>query len=230
MATKTHKYLGTGLYTIAEAALYCRVSTSMMTRWIFGTKAGRSVISPEFESKERFVTFLDLVQTLAIREIKEQADVPLIKFRQAIEFAKKNYCLDHIFARNHFTYLYDEELIIKPSADTNEYVDASGKNRGQGRLQFVEMYMRDLNYSPDGLAHKYEIFKSAHGISPVIITLDPHVRFGEPLLPSGYTALTIRNAIKTEGSIENTAEAYGISIDEVEAAYRFGDYLSKRAA
>ncbi len=228
MKTKTHKHLGSGLYTIAEAAMYCRVSTSMLSRWLFGTESGRPVIDAQFGSKERFVSFLDLVQTLAIREIREQEQIQLIKFRQAIKFAKDTYGLDHIFARKHLTYRYDDELVIKPDPETKEYVDASGKHRGQGRFEFVELYLQDLGYNREGLAEQYRIFESKHD-KPVIITLNPHVRFGEPLLPSGYTALSIRKAIKVEGGIEKTATAYGISTDEVETAYRFGDFLSKSA-
>ena len=201
----------------------------MMNRWLFGSESGKPVINPEFGPKERFVSFLDLVQTLAIREIREQEEIPLVKFRQAIKFAKDTYGLDHIFARKHITYRYNDELIIKPHSDTKEYVDASGKHRGQGRLEFVELYMQDLGYNHEGLAEKFRIYESKHE-NPVTITLDPHVRFGEPLLPSGYTALSIRNAIKIEGSFEKTSKAYGIPLDEVETAYRFGDYLSKRAA
>ena len=52
MVVKSNKYLGNGLYTIAEAALYCRVSTSMMGRWLFGTANGRRVIDPEGFSGE----------------------------------------------------------------------------------------------------------------------------------------------------------------------------------
>ena len=229
MVAKTHKYLGNGLYTVAEAAMYCRVTTSMMTRWMFGTKSGRSVLDPEFGSKERFVSFLDLIQTLAIREIRSQENVPLIKFRQAMKLAKDKFQLNHPFARHHCTYLYNDELIIRPKHDEDRYFEASGKHRGQGMFPFVEMYMKALDFTPDGLAYRYRIFESTHK-KPVTISLDPHVRFGEPLLPSGYTAMSIRDAIKIEGGVERAAKAYGIPKEEVETAYLFVDFLNKRAA
>lgn len=229
MVTKSHKYLGNGLYTVAEAAMYCRVSTSVMTRWLFGIKSGRSVLDPEFGSKERFVSFLDLVQTLAIREIRSQENVPLVKFRQAIQLAKEKFQLNHPFARHHCTYLYNNDLVIRPESDRDQYFEASGKQRGQGMFSFVEMYMKSLDFTPDGLANRFRIFESTHK-KPVTITLDPHVRFGEPLLPSGYTAMSIRAAILVEGGVDPVAKVYGIPREEVEAAYLFVDFLNKRAA
>jgi hypothetical protein len=180
VATKTSTYLGEGLYTVAEAALYCRVSTAVMGRWLFGTKAGKAVLNPQFGGKERFVSFLDLVQTLAIREIRNQHRVPLTKFRQAIQLAKTKLDLEYPFARQHCTFLLGDTLVIRPDPDKENYFEASGKQRGQQLLPFVEMYLTRLKFNPEGLAHKYRIFESRHP-SPVAVTMDPHVRFGERL-------------------------------------------------
>lgn len=61
--------------------------------------------------------------------------------------------------------------------------------------------------------------------------MDPHTRFGEPLLPSGYTAMTIWDAIRAEGGIDRAAKAYGIPKEEAQAAYQFVvDHLGKTSA
>ncbi len=226
MVEKSNQFLGNGMYTVAEAALYCRVSTSMMTRWLFGTASGNAVILPQFGAEDRMVSFLDLVQTLAIREIRNQHKVALPKFRQAIKFAEDTLGLYHPFARHHCTYLLNDELVIQ---DEDDFVEASGKHRGQRLFPFVEMYLKSLDFTPDGLAYKYRIFTSNHH-EPITVTMDPKVRFGEPLLPSGYTALTIYGAIKAEGGVDQAAKAYGISVEEAEAAYQFADHLSGKSA
>lgn len=228
MVANTKTYLGAGLYTVAEAAVYARVSTRMMTRWLFGTSDGQPVIEPEFGPADRVVSFLDLIQTLAIREIRLQRKVPLGKFRQAIKLAKESFGLDHPFARRHCTYLLGNELVIQPAAD--EFVEASGRHRGQRLFTFVELYLTDLDFDPNGLANKYRLYRSTHR-DPVTVTMDPGVRFGEPLLPSGYTAAAIWQAIGVEGGIKQTATAYGIPTEEVETAHRlFVDRLGKTAA
>lgn len=90
MVAKLRNTLGNGLFTVAEAALYARVSPQMMARWLFGNRKGQSVLHPQFRAESRFVSFLDLVQTLAIREIRIQRKVPLPKFRQAIRGPETN--------------------------------------------------------------------------------------------------------------------------------------------
>jgi hypothetical protein len=217
--------LGNGLFTVSEAALYARVSPQMMARWLFGSKKGQSVVHPQFGSEGRFVSFLDLVQTLAIREIRMQKNVPLPKFRQAIRVAKEKFDLDYPFARQHCTYLFGDELVIAPPGEG--FVEASGKHRGQRLFSFVEMYLKDLSFNPAGLANRYRIYTR----DKVPIVMRPDMRFGEPLLPSGYSARSIWESLQTEGSIPRTAEVNGISVAEVEATYRFlVTYLGKSAA
>lgn len=226
MVAKSNKYLGNGWYTVAEAAMYCRVPKGTMTRWLFGTKSGNSVIDPEFGTKERFVSFMDLVQTLAIRDIRAKTAVPLDNIRQAIRHAKDEWELDHPFARHHCTYVYGDTIVIRPKEDKDLYIEASGKHKGQPMLPYVELYMTALDFSPvDGLANRYRIFTSTHK-RPITITMDPRVRFGEPLLPSGHTALSILHAYHAEGGINQAADAYGIPPEEVDASRQFEVYLN----
>jgi hypothetical protein len=227
MAAKINKkYLGSGIYTVSEAALYARVAPQLMARWLFGSARGIAVIDPQFDPRDRLVSFLDLVQTLAIREIRIQKRLPLVKFRQAIKSAKDYLHLDHPFARRHCTYLWGEDLVIR-SPDNDEFLEASGKYRGQVLFPFVETYLEHLDFAEDGLAHLYNIYKSRD----VSIIMNPKIRFGEPLLPSGYSAMNVWESITTEGGIGEAARVHGISKEEVEAAYGFVvDYLGKAAA
>ena len=228
MTASFKTYLGNGLYTVAEAAMYARVSPALMSRWLFGTTRADGVIDPQFGRGEKLVSFLDLIQTLAIREIRIQRKVPLVKFKQAIKTAKRTCGLDHPFARQHFTYLLGDELVIKRSED--DYIEASGKHRGHPLLPFVEMYLQDLSFDKDGLANKYQINIDV-GETKIPVVMDPRHRFGEPLLPSGYSVGAIWDSIKAEGRIDRTAEVYRIPKDEVEASYRyFVDHLGKTAA
>jgi hypothetical protein len=223
--------LGTGIYTVHEASSYTKVAPGVLRRWLYGDKRGRSVIDPLYGKDDKVVSFLDLIQMLAIREIRIQREVPLSKIRQAIEYSKDKHGIVHPFARKHTTFLYGDELMIRVGhRGAEEYVEASGKHRGQKHFQFVELYMEDLSFDADGLANKFQIFK-ADGVKPVSVTMDPAIRFGEPMLPSGYSASAIWNAIRTEGGLREAADAYGIDVPEAEAAYRFVvNYLGKSAA
>lgn len=225
-------FLGQGLYSVTEAALYARVKRPMMRRWVFGDGQGEPVITPQIQNDEKLISFLDFVQTLAIRTIRRNKLVPLQRIREAMDFARERFGMQYPFAMRHTTYLWgDSIVIVPPGADPNEevkYVEATGRHKGSILLKpIVEVYLEDLSFNPaTGLAEQYEIFER-HGIP---ITMNPHRRFGEPLLPSGYSARTIWDAVEIEGGVCEAATAYGISREEVEAAMRFLDALSGEVA
>jgi uncharacterized protein (DUF433 family) len=228
MRSALPKFLDAGLYTVAEAAMYTRVPTSLMSRWIFGSKAGEAVIEQQIGNDEKLVSFLDLVQTLAIREIRTQHNVPLQKFREAIQVAKRNLKMTYPFARKHCTYWSGQELIIRERPGEKEFVEASGKHRGQRLFSFIERYLDDLTYDTAGLAREYVIYRSPDKVE---IKMSPERRFGEPLLPSGYTPHAIWEAVTIEGGFPQAAKAYGIDREQVKAAYDFvNGYLGRSAA
>ena len=216
--------LGTGIYSVSEAALYARISTGMMARWLFGNSKGKAVLESQYQSSEKVVSFLDLVQTLAIREIRQQHRINLKKIREAIKEAKEKHGMQYPFAMQHYTHLLGERIVINPPG--SGLIEASGKHRGQRLFAFVELYLKNLSFDPNGVANAYTIFKHDN----ISIEMKPGIRFGEPLLPSGYTARVIRESISAEGGIEEAARAYGIPPSEAEASYLLFDHLWKPAA
>lgn len=229
MHAKLENKLGTGIYTIAEAALYAKVSSPLLARWLFGNKKGESVVVPQYDPEERLVGFLDLVQALALHEIRMQKRISLLKLRQAVKFARDKLGMKYPFAMEHTTYLLDDNVVIRRvSNDIEEFIEASGKHCGQKLFKFVEIYLKNLQFDDKGLANRYQIFRSDQNV-PII--MDPRFRFGEPLLPSKYSAMTIWEAVVVEGGIEPASRAYGIPEEEADAAYKFVvNHLGKLAA
>ena len=223
MVAASSDLLGIGLYTPEEASLYARVSARMLRRWLFGTSASEPAIRPQMAAKQdqKIVTFLDFVQAMAVRAVRQAHRVPLQKIREAIDKAENEYGLPYPFARRHTTYLFGSELVIKLKED--EYVQASGKGaRNRLITKVVELYIKDLGFDPNGLAQAYSAF-TWHDWE---IRMNPHVRFGEPLVTScGYSARALWEAYQSEGSFEAAAEAYGVKSGEVEAASRYFDNI-----
>lgn len=226
MGKTLQKYIGHGLYTVPEAARYARVDPDLVRRWLFGTSKLQPVFTPQFGRGEKLISFLDLIQTLAIRQIRVMNKVPVKKIRQAMRWVKEKLGEDYPFARKHFTYLFGNELAIE--FKRGQYAQVSGRRVGQGLIrEIVEPYLVDLTYDDTGLACAYTIYRSRDQVE---VTMDPEVRFGEPVLPSGYSARCLYDAITTEGSVSNAAEAYGVDEAEVRAAFGFFDYLSGATA
>jgi uncharacterized protein (DUF433 family) len=240
MITLANK-LGIGIYTPAEAAFYARVSRRLMTRWVFGDDGGKPVIERQLgDASEKIVTFLDFVQTLAIREVRNRHGLPLQRIRQGVEAARERYGIKYPLACRHTIYLFGDqkgeghgEMVIRID-DTEgieqQYVQLTGRNRHNLLIRpVVEMFLHDLQFDPEtGLASTYSPM-SSEGAS---IVLNPHRRFGEPIVePGGYTVETLWHATNAEGGIEAAAETFGVPIGEVRLANKYFDsLLSDRVA
>jgi uncharacterized protein (DUF433 family) len=184
-------------------------------------------VRPQFDDDEKRVTFLDFVQTLAIRSIRIAHKVPLQKIREAVDRASQHYQIDFPFARRHTTYLDGKEILID-LPERGSLVELSGKTPHQTVMRpIVEVYMKDLGWGAGGLASNYKAFEW-HQLA---IMMNPRRRFGEPVVEAcGHTARTLWEACTAEGSVEAAAEAYGVESDHVELAYRYFDLLQGRTA
>jgi uncharacterized protein (DUF433 family) len=225
----TSALLGKGLYSPSEAAVYARMRTRTLNRWLFGTSTAEPALIPQIPSdNERVVTFLDFVQLLAVRDIRSKHKVPLEKIRQAVETARKNH-IQYPFAVKHKTFLFGDmadeghgEVILEIKG---KLIQASGQARGNEVMpEVAELYMRDLYFDPkSGLATKYYPFGEALHRA---IVMDPKIRFGEPLVAKcGYTAEALLSAYQVEGGVEAAADAYGVAASDIESALRYYDLL-----
>jgi hypothetical protein len=221
MSTTVADLLGVGLYSVRDAALYARIPPRRMVRWMFGDSRSEAVIDRQLKSEEKFVTFLDFVQAMAVRAVRLERKIPLPKIRKAIQKAEKAYGVRYPFARKHKTFLVGSEIVIKLGDE--EFVEVSGRHAGNLVIPAVaELYMIDLGFDAHGLAAKY----TPDRLNGFEVVMDPKARFGEPLLPScGYTAKALWQAFKAEGSLEMAAKVYGVQRDEVVLACRYYDNL-----
>ncbi len=240
MIAPTKDLLGVGLYTPQEAAMYARVSSQLMSRWVYGTKSGQAVINPQVGAVDdmRIVTFLDLVQALAIRRIRIERHISLDKIREAYIRAKETFNVQYPFALNStriglFGPPNRQDIYICIGDDdefqegARKYFQLTGKHHGNQLIgEVVLTYHSNLTFSDDGLAAKYTPYTSIEGAS---IEMDPTMRFGEPFIPScGYTARTLYEGYMTEGSIGKVVELYEADERDVRLAIDyFDDYLGQ---
>ena len=227
MVAAATKFLGIGMYTPAETAMYARISSRMMSRWIHGDGAGAAAIRAQVpDDSQKTGTFLDFIQVMAVRAIREQRKtITLQKIRQAIETVT-NMGDPYPFARRHATYLLNDEIHIQ--VEDKGLVQASGRQRGQYAMkQIVEIYLDDLSFDSTGLANEYTAYESAG----VKIVMRPGIRFGEPVvLESQHTAWTLWQACMSEGSVEAAAKAYGVPVNEVRVAFKYIDSIRPATA
>ena len=213
--------LGTGAYTVNEVACFARMHAVTARRWFFSNNMGKAIVPDENPSK--FLTFLDFVQALAVRNLRVNHHVALATIREAIFYAKKEFDLDHPFARRHHTYLDGRQILIRPETAPAP-LHATGRAKGQHVMKpILETYLVDISFDPDsGLANRY----LAYQFKDRRVLMDPDVQFGQPYVESvGISARRLADAVQEEGGFDAAAAAFGVHVDDVVAAHRFIDEL-----
>lgn len=172
------------------------------------------------ESEHKVISFLDFVEALAVRSLRVDYNVSLTTIRNAIDFAQKQYSLDHIFARrDHRTQLDSKRQIHIIMKGEDNPISISGKDAGQVSMQeCVEGYMQDLNFDSKGIADLYTAFQ----FQGQKVVMKPTFNFGGPVMAeNGYPPSVLWRSVVTEGSFERAAELYDASLESVKAAYRY---------
>ncbi len=227
MVALASKFVGYGMYTPAEAAMYARVKPQLMSRWVHGSASGAAVVQARVESSDgdRTVAFVDMIQAMAIRAVREQSRgrVTLQTIRQAVDTAAQ-LGLRYPFARRHTIYRWQDRIALR--VDGIDLVEASGRHRGHMLLKIVELHLEDIGYDDNGLANDYHL-----GQGPVRIRFRPDFQFGQPVVePSGHTAWTLWEAVQSMGDVTAVAEAYRVDEEEVRVAYRYIDSIRPATA
>src|SRR4051794_6634267 len=95
-----------GAYTHAEASTFARVqNVAKVRRWLFGSDVGRAALIPYYGEDRGVVSFFDVIQLMAIRDIRSNHHIGLDTIRQTIETAKQR-GIDYPFAQRHQTFVF----------------------------------------------------------------------------------------------------------------------------
>ncbi len=226
--------LGVGIYTPAEAAHYARVTTEMISRWVYGSKKrGAAVVQSQiYDDPDRTVTFLDFIQCIAVRQLRKQKPPPSLQLiRTAYKEAVSRYAVSYPFAMKHQSCYDGKAIWIKlPWKDEDEdnedemlYTKVTGKQRGQGMMANVaQMYIDRIRFDDTTcMAQEFTLYHDEIGK----VVMDPKRRFGEPLLPSGFSLATVLDAYRPRKDARGVAESFEIPMEEVTLALRCEDHL-----
>jgi uncharacterized protein (DUF433 family) len=215
--------VGVGLYTPKEAAAYAHgIRPQQLIRWIHGTQREKPVITPVFPEHREVITFIDMVQSMAIRDMVN-AGISFPRIRSAVHWIQQRHPeIKFPFIHNHHTYLIEttkDLAILLPHDDEDHVLQVSGKQAGQYvHAKMLDRYLKKLEFNESGVASRYIPHKQ-HGRR---IVLNPAVRLGQPIIePCGLLVEAVVDAVKTEGGIEQAAWMYEVDEVDVQIALSF---------
>ncbi|MCK5833677.1 DUF433 domain-containing protein [bacterium] len=220
--------LGQGIYTIREASSLVRLPYHKVSRWVKGysytiesgdKKRNRpplmSVDIPVIEDKFA-LSFLNVIELLFVKKFLSMG-VSLQTIRKASEVAADILKTIHPFAYQRFA--TDNNAIfleIEESTGEKSLIDLA--KRQQEIRPFIKEYLEDVEF--DRITNFATRWRPLGKDVPVII--DPNIAFGKPVVENTRIGTkTIFKQYLVENSIQNVADWFDISVNEVDFAIRY---------
>ncbi len=221
--------LGTGFYTVPEAARLLKIPARNLNRWLGGyahaNKGARVRIPPLWRPQLPSVQghielgFRDLIELRFIKAFIG-AGLGLKTIRHCLKHARECVNDDRPFSTRRFqtdgrTIFLDT---IRQSGES-ELLDL--KKRQYVLKQVIERSFKDLDIENDAVA-RWRPFQGRESI-----VIDPTRAFGQPIASDyGIPTIVLADAAQAEGSVERVARIYEVSISAVRDALKFEEFLT----
>jgi len=137
-----------GRYTVAEVARYARISVPRLNYWLYGDREHSALHQPTITRTEgKWLTFLEFVQVLAARTLRNQYHLSFQKIRAAVNEARDAYGIEYPFAnQDHQAFLVGSDLHIQLKGAPAP-VGLTGKDKKQQSLRpCIEPFMENLEF------------------------------------------------------------------------------------
>ncbi|USQ95834.1 DUF433 domain-containing protein [Caulobacter sp. RL271] len=219
-----NRFVGTGVYTVPQAARLIGAPSNKVRRWIFGGRGQKSIIEPDYEPIDgvNALSFHDLIEARFIRAFREKG-VSFQHLRKVASKAREDLKTVHPFASAKF--VTDGRRIILDEIDEagrRSLVDYLNDQRNFEHL-VRDTILDGVSFDACDLA---ETWQPRAADAPGII-IDPRRAFGAPILArTGIRSEVIARSAKAEGSLSAVALAFGITEAEVKQALLFEERLA----
>lgn len=228
-AHRTHE--GDVRYTLTGVSFLLRVPPTTLRRWAAGytdqltySKVERpGALGPEVDADGLF-TFPAMIELLFVRELLRPKVIPATAAtdKRSVKRRLSDICKmaenlrekigPYPFARAN---LKENGLDVVSDQLHPDNLFTSAID-GQYLLVIADELVTSLEFDSDGLANLWYPDQDNK-----LVFLNPHMRFGCPMVPSGVSTEAIVDRYRVEGNIPDTSEWFGVPSDEVEAAIKF---------
>ncbi len=225
-ANKPHPKSGTDpreipSYGVLEAARYLSVSRTTLQSWISGAQPLIALPDPACS----ILSFINLVEAHVLYVIRRRHGIKMRKIRSAIEYVSHTLCAEHPLAVEQFK-TDGLDLFIERGVLINV-------SRG-GQLEmkrFIEEHLQRVEYDENKLAARLFPFTRRHDPGePKIISIDPRISFGRPVINgTGVPTFIVAERFKAGESTGDLARDYQVKEDDIAEAIRYELRLQEAA-
>jgi uncharacterized protein (DUF433 family) len=212
-------------YAISEAAGYLQLPTSTLRSWLLGQRNYDAHRAARFfkpvidiaDSKQKQLSFINLVEAFVLAGIRRDHEVPLPKVRRALDYVRRSFGTRRPLA---------EEQFETDGADL--FVEKYGALVGvsqEGQLQMREMIrdrLKRVRRDLKGLPEKLILFPAAEaGEGRADVVIDPKRSFGRPVLDGlGVRTTVVFERFMAGENVEILARDYAVPAQAVQDAIR----------
>lgn len=212
-------------YASIEAARYLRMPLRTVQNWCFGfsTYGGKPLIRVA-DAERHLLSFWNVAELHVLDSMRRYHQISPLKLRKLIRY------LEDTFETSHP--LVNERMLTD---GVSVFVDRAGElinatRAGQLAMkQLLEAHLKRIDQDIDGLAVRLYPFiqrkprpgDPATADEPRIISLDPRVRFGRPVITgTSIPTSEIAERFRAGDSFQELADEYGRPPQEIEEAIR----------
>lgn len=211
-------------YGLAEASRYLSIPSATLRSWVAGrkypTESGPRFFRPIIQlpaDVRAGLSFVNLVEAHVLDAIRRHHQVPLNKIREAIHYLRKHFSSAHPLAEQKFQTDGIDLFIEKFGQLIN--VTQSGQI---ALRELLKAHLHRVEHDASGTAVRLYPFTRKRDLSePKVVVIDPHISYGRPVLVgTGIPTAIVAERYKAGESIDELAEDYGRSRNEIEEAIR----------
>ncbi len=218
--------IGTGIYTMAEAARLIKAAPGSVRRWADGHRYAIAatdtvrVLPPVIDrtnSEPGLLTFYELIELCFVREF-DRCGVKLSEIRAAAQKLRDEWSTVYPFALNRIK-TDGCQLLLDAGAQYRQVATC------QQVFAFADEFFKDIDVDADGLAEKWWPMGREH-----LVVLDRHRAFGAPIeVRTGVRTEILYKAFKAEKDIAAVADWYEVPAEAVRDAINFEETWLKAA-
>jgi uncharacterized protein (DUF433 family) len=229
------------LYSVFEASRYLQIPENTLRAWVAGraypvrsggTRRSAAVIELADPKRSR-LSFNNLTEAYVLDALRRQYHVELPQIRRAVSYLREQFRSQHPLV--HDQMLTDGKDLFVEAAGLVDVINAS--RDGQLAMRdLIGLRLQRVEWDKDGFIARLYPFTRSHRVSddeaaqPRVVTMDPRVEFGRPVLKSSsIPTAVIADRYKAGESIADLAEDYGEEPLNIEEAVRCELQLAKAA-
>ena len=221
--------LGTGFYTVPEAARLLKIRPLSIRRWLGGytyTQGDKTVAMPplwkaQLPAYEHHIElgFRDLIELRVIKSFID-AGLSVVTVRHCLEYARECANDERPFSTRRFQ-TDGRTIFLESLRRTGEDELLDLKDRQYVIKRVIARTFKDLDLSDD-IVTRWRPFDGKQSI-----VIDPQRAFGQPIATTyGVPTVVLAEAVQAEGSIDRVTHLFDVSASAVRDAVKFEKSLA----